>query len=118
MYSTASMLRTMELILELKPMSQFDAAAMPMFASFQKEPDLTPYACKPATVDLEEKNVKTAYGAAESAKMNLTKEDAIDDLRFNEIIWRSVRGRDSAMPRPVRAAFVFPKKKEGKDDDD
>ena len=109
MYSTASMLRTMELILGLKPMSQFDAAAMPMFACFQKDADLTPYVCKPATVDLEELNQRTAYGAAESAKMNLTKEDATDDLRFNEIIWRNVRGRDSAMPRPVRAAFVFPK---------
>ena len=33
MYSTASMLRTIELILGLKPMSQFDAAAMPMYLS-------------------------------------------------------------------------------------
>ena len=41
MYSTASMLRTMELILGLRPMSQFDAAARPMFASFQKNPDST-----------------------------------------------------------------------------
>ena len=44
MYSTSSMLRTMELILGLKPMSQFDAAATPMFASFQGTPDLRPYA--------------------------------------------------------------------------
>ncbi len=43
MYSTASMLRTMELILGLKPMTQFDAAALPMYASFQGKPDLTPY---------------------------------------------------------------------------
>ena len=34
MYSTSSMLRTMELILGLEPMSQFDAAARPMFAAF------------------------------------------------------------------------------------
>jgi hypothetical protein len=91
---------------------------MPMFACFQKDADLTPYVCKPAGVDLEEKNLKTAYGAAASAKMDLTKEDAIDDLRFNEIIWRNVRGAESRMPRPVRAAFVFPKKKAGDDDDD
>ena len=43
MYSTSSMLRTMELILGLKPMSQFDAAARPMYNSFQAKPDLTPY---------------------------------------------------------------------------
>ena len=43
MYSTSSMLRTMELILGLKPMSQFDAAARPMYDVFQAKPDLTPY---------------------------------------------------------------------------
>src|SRR5262249_34841713 len=43
LYSTSSMLRTMELILGLKPMSQFDAAARPMHNSFQADPDLRPY---------------------------------------------------------------------------
>ena len=38
MYSTSSMLRTMELILGLKPMSQFDAAAMPMFTPSRANP--------------------------------------------------------------------------------
>ncbi len=119
MYSTTSMLRTIELILGLKPMSQFDAAAMPMFASFQKEADPRPYVCRPVTVDLDAKNGRTAYGAKESLKMNFAKEDAADDLRLNEVIWRSVKGADSPMPAPIRAAFVFPeKKKAGKDDDD
>ncbi len=119
MYSTASMLRTMELILGLKPMSQFDAAAMPMFASFQKEPDVRPYTCRPANVDLDAKNLRTAYGAKESTKMNLAREDAADDLRLNEVIWRSVKGADSPMPAPIRAAFVFTeKKKPGERDED
>ncbi len=119
MYSTASMLRTMELILGLKPMSQFDAAAMPMFASFQNEPDLRPYTARPVTVDLTEKNSRTAYGAKESSRMNFAKEDAADDLRLNEVIWRSVKGADHAMPAPTRAAFVFTeKKKPGRKDDD
>src|SRR5206468_6171636 len=43
MYSTSSMLRTMELILGLKPMSQYDAAATPMFNSFQAKPETTQY---------------------------------------------------------------------------
>jgi YVTN family beta-propeller protein len=107
LYSTSSMLRTMELILGLKPMSQFDAAALPMFASFQKEPDLTPFTARPAQVNIDERNSKTAWGAEESMKMNFAKEDAADDLLLNEIIWRSVRGADSPMPAPVRAAFVF-----------
>jgi hypothetical protein len=112
MYSTSSMLRTMELILGLKPMSQFDAAALPMFASFQKEPDLTPYTARPAQVSIDERNKRTAWGVEESMKMNFAKEDAADDLLLNEIIWRSVRGADSPMPAPVRAAFVFVEEEE------
>ena len=112
LYSTSSMLRTMELILGLKPMSQFDAAAIPMFASFQNEPDLKPYVVKEVTVDLEEKNAKTAWGAERSRKMNFVKEDAADDLQLNEVIWRSIRGPKSPMPPPVRAAFVFTKAEE------
>ncbi len=42
-YSTVSMIRTIELILGLPPLSQFDAAARPMFASFTNKPVLTPY---------------------------------------------------------------------------
>lgn len=118
MYSTSSMLRTMELILGLKPMSQFDAAARPMYASFQAKADATPYAHVIPAVDLNEKNLKTAWGAKLSEKFDLTKEDAADDLLLNEVIWRSVRGADSKMPPPVRAAFVFPHLKEKKDADD
>jgi sugar lactone lactonase YvrE len=115
MYSTSSMLRTMELILGLAPMSQFDAAARPMYASFTTKPDFTPYAHVRPGVDLDEKNRPGAWGAATSAKLDLSKEDAADDLVFNEIIWRSVKGPDSPMPAPVRAAFVFPHLKDKKD---
>jgi DNA-binding beta-propeller fold protein YncE len=115
MYSTASMLRTMELILGLKPMSQFDAAAMPMYNSFTDRPDFSPYRALPANVDLNERNLKTAWGADLSRKMDLTKEDAADDLLLNEVVWRSVRGADSPMPAPKRAAFV---RGPGGDDDD
>ena len=107
LYSTSSMLRTMELILGLKPMSQFDAAALPMFRSFQSKPDLTPYATRPVTVDLTEKNGRTAWGADKARLMDFTKEDAADDLLLNEMIWRSIKGADQPMPAPTRAAFVF-----------
>jgi hypothetical protein len=49
---------------------------------------------------------------------NLEKEDAADDILFNEVIWKSVKGAHSRMPAPVRAAFFLPKKKEDDDDDD
>jgi hypothetical protein len=116
MYSTSSMLRTMELILGMKPMSQFDAAAMPMFRCFQSTPNLTPYTAKPVAADPSQVNTATSWGAKESLAMNLTTEDAADDLQLNEIIWRSVKGPTSRMPAPRRAAFVFTKG--GKDDDD
>src|ERR1035441_2216626 len=105
MYSTSSMLRTMELILGLKPMSQYDAAATPMFNSFRATPDLRPYQALLANVDLEERNSAHAWGG--KIKMNFAREDAGDDLLLNEVVWRSVRGPDSPMPAPVRAAFVF-----------
>src|SRR5437660_3951 len=105
MYSTSSMLRTIELILGLQPMSQFDAAATPMFNSFQAKPDLQPYQTLPARVDIDEKNTLHAWGG--DIKMNFAREDAADDLLLNEVIWRSVRGAKNPMPAPVRAAFVF-----------
>ena len=115
MYSTCSMLRTMELLLGLKPMSQFDAAATPMNATFKTVADAAPFVAKPANVPLDERNSPLAWGAKEAAKMNFAKEDANDDLLLNEMVWRSVRGPDSPMPAPVRAAFVF---SASSDDDD
>jgi hypothetical protein len=108
------MLRTMELILGLKPMSQFDAAATPMFNSFQAAPDLTSYHALPANVDLAEQNSAHAWGGR--IKMNFAREDAVDELVLDEVIWRSVRGPDSPMAAPVRAAFVFENRGE-KDED-
>jgi hypothetical protein len=107
LYSTASMLRTIELILGMQPMSQFDALAMPMFASFQEKPDLRAYEHKIPKADLNAVTQKTAWGVKETATMDLTKEDAADDLLLNEVIWRNVRGADSPMPAPVRRAWVL-----------
>ena len=105
MYSTSSMLRTMELILGLQPMTQFDAAAAPMFNSFGAPLDVAPFEALPANVDLKEKNSLAAWGS--DIKFNFAKEDAADDLLFNEVIWRSVKGSNSPMPAPVRAGFVM-----------
>jgi len=106
MYTTSGMLRTMELILGIPPMSQYDAAATPMFNSFTDKADLTPFKHRPARIDLAEKNAPNAPGAQRSAQLDFTKEDAAPDIEFNEIIWRAVRGADSVMPAPVRSAFV------------
>ena len=106
MYTTSSMLRTMELILGLPPMSQYDAAATPMYNSFTNKSDLTPYRHVPARVDLNEKNGPNAPEAQRSGEFDFSKEDTLPDIEFNEIIWKSVKGADSVMPAPVRSAFV------------
>jgi hypothetical protein len=57
-------------------------------------------------VDWNERNSPTAWGA-QIKHLNFAKEDAVDDALLNEMVWRSVRGSDSGMPAPTRAAFVF-----------
>jgi hypothetical protein len=118
LYSTTSMLRTMELILGLKPLSQFDAAATPMYNAFQSRPDVTPFRHREAEVDLAAVNVHTAWGVEQSARMDFSREDAADDLQLNEVIWRSIRGPDSPMPPPVHAAFVRASAPKSADRDD
>ncbi|MFI5336487.1 MAG: bifunctional YncE family protein/alkaline phosphatase family protein, partial [Opitutales bacterium] len=117
LYSTTSMLRTMELILGLQPMSQYDAAAQPMFAAFQAQPDLTPYTARPAGVDVNACNPAKAWGAKDSALMDFREADRADDIVLNEIIWRSVRGADQPMPAPIRAAFFRAHPPQDRDDD-
>lgn len=116
MYSSTSMLRTMELILGLKPMSQFDAAALPMYNSFAADSNATPYRLRTPKVAMAELNAPNAWGAKRSLAMNLSKEDAIPEVEFNEIIWKSVRGANSIMPPSVRAAFVRPVRPRDSDD--
>jgi YVTN family beta-propeller protein len=116
LYTTSGVLRTIELILGLPPMSQYDAAATPMYGAFQARPVLTPYARREARVPLDEMNAPNAPGAAASTAMNLEEADQAPDLELNEIIWKAVRGADSVMPPPVRAAFVRPLGEDGEDE--
>ena len=106
-YTTVSMIRTMELILGLEPLSQFDAAANPMFGSFTGKADLTPYLAEGARIDLAAKNTALAYGAERSSKMDFSEYDKIDDFELNEILWRSIKGKDAPLPPAVRRAIAY-----------
>jgi phospholipase C len=106
-YQTVSMIRTMELILGLPPLSQFDAAATPMFASFTDKADLTPYACEGARINLDAINNALAYGAERSNQMDFSEYDRIDDFELNEILWRAIKGEDAPLPPAVRRALAF-----------
>ena len=101
LYTTSAMLRTIELLLGLPPMTQYDAAAMPMYNSFRETADPAPYRTIAPRIDVNEKNLVTAWGARESLKMNLDEVDEAPMFALNEIIWKSVRGADSPMPLPV-----------------
>ncbi len=101
LYTTSSMVRSIELLLGLPPLSQYDAAATPYYAAFGETADLTPFSLRPAEWKLDEKNTPASYGARESAKMNFADVDEAPMRRLNEIIWKSVKGAASPMPPPV-----------------
>lgn len=104
MYTTSGMLRTMELILGLPPMTQYDAAATPMWRSFTSQPDYSTFTYLPSNVNLKDRNPANTKLANISAKYNWSKEDAVPDLVFNEILWQGIKR--TAAPSPVRAAFL------------
>jgi hypothetical protein len=99
-YSTDSMLRTIELLAGIRPLTQFDAYATPMIGSFTNRPTFTPYQAIKPSWPLTEKNPVTAPLAAQSGQQDLSKEDQIDEQTFNQAIWKSVKGADSTMPAP------------------
>jgi YVTN family beta-propeller protein len=101
LYTTSSMLRTMELLLGLPPMSQYDAAATPMYAAFATTPDVTPFVHQKPLVDVTEKNSLRAYGARRSMKMDFKDVDEAPMAELNEILWRSIKGADAPVPPPV-----------------
>jgi YVTN family beta-propeller protein len=106
LYSTTSMLRTIELILGLPPMSQHDASATPMANAFTGTPDVTPFTHRPVQVPLYETNPDGAPMQALMEEWDFSREDAAPDITFGEAIWKSVKGAGSRMPAPVNAAFV------------
>ncbi len=107
MYSTSGMLRTIELILGLPPMTQYDAAATPMWRSFLQRPTVVPYAALPSNVNLNDTNSIRNSIADASAKLDFSEVDKIDDHVFNQILWKGLRGEGASMPAPRRSAFVY-----------
>ncbi len=117
MYSTSSMLRTIELILGIPPMSQYDAAATPMWRSFASTVNSKPFNSIIPQINLNEKNTAMNEWQRRSEKFDLSKEDAVPDLEFNVVLWHGLKGDATPFPGPKRAAFFKPVKKADKDDD-
>jgi YVTN family beta-propeller protein len=106
MYSTSSMLRTMELILGLPPMTQYDAAATPMWNCFSATPDNSPFRARPSNINLDDINTRNNALSKKSLEFDFSKEDRVPDLEFSELIWKAVKGENSIMPAPRRSAFL------------
>ena len=99
------MFRTIENILGIPPLNQFDLAAEPMFDCFTDEPDFTPYSALPSNIPLDRLNPELSslsgdalYWAKRSMEQDLDDYDRIDEYTFNRIIWHAVKGYDVPYP--------------------
>ncbi len=101
-YTTSSMLRTMELMVGLPPMTQYDAAATPMYGLFQADSDLTAFQHLEPRIDINEKNPPKTELAARSAKLDFSDIDRADFDALNHILWDGYRP-GVQYPAPVRA---------------
>lgn len=105
--TSCSVLRCIEDVFGLPPMSQFDARANGFEGIFRSTPDLTPYRCRPAQIDVNELNLAGAFGQQESDAMNFAVADVVPFDRLNVILWHSVRGTASPPPPVVRSGFAL-----------
>jgi YVTN family beta-propeller protein len=111
-YNTTSVLRTIEQILGLPPMNQFDATATPMFDCFSSSPDLRPFTSVPTNIPLDTMNPpkeKIADAllrrhAILSGRLNFRQVDACPEDTLNRILWHAVKG--SAAPYPSWAVTL------------
>ena len=93
-----SVLRTIEILLGLPPMSAYDAGAPPLSAAFTATPNLAPFDALPARIDVKAKNGATAYRAADSARFDLAEADRVDDAVMNDVLWHAVKGARATPP--------------------
>ncbi len=108
-YNNTSLLRTIELILGIPPMTQMDATATPMFDCFTSTPDFTPYDCVTNQTPLDKMNLppkkirdeSLRKDAIVSAKLPLDKEDQCPEDLFNHILWRAVKGPQAPYPQQL-----------------
>ena len=103
MYNTVSVLRTIETILGMRPMTHFDAAARVMASVFATNPLMTPYDPEKPRIPLDARNPAISATAARSEKLDFREADLNDDDEMNDILWRALRGTQP--PPPVRSFF-------------
>jgi DNA-binding beta-propeller fold protein YncE len=105
MYTQISILRSIELMLGLDPMTKFDALATPFSACFTDTPNLKPYGTQPSRVKLDDMNPparalkgKELYWAKRSMGLDWSRVDTADWYTLNRIVWHSLHGVDTPYP--------------------
>jgi DNA-binding beta-propeller fold protein YncE len=113
-YNTTSLLRTIEQVLGVKPMNQFDASASPMRECFTDTPDFTPYKALPSNIPLDQMNPPAKAqlnpvlrrDAIASAKMNFREVDRAPEDALNRILWNATAGPNRPFPAWAVAAHA------------
>ena len=85
-YTTVGVLRTIEIILGLRPLSTYDAMAVPLYTAFRQTPDLRAYVAIAPKIDVTRRNTKTAFGARLSAHLDFSRPDAAPPQILNGIL--------------------------------
>jgi YVTN family beta-propeller protein len=111
-YNTDSMLRTMELLLGMPPMSQYDAVAPPLSVFGPQATNAEPYtAIKPDRDIVCAVNNRSAYRSKDSERIPRFSEESEIDEELNDILWKSIKGRSVATPKPRFGLFGMRKDK-------
>ena len=97
-YTTESILRTIELILGMKPLSTYDAMAVPLYAAFGTRADLRPYVAIAPQIDLSVQNKQTAYGARLSSTLDFSRPDATRPGVLRDVIAHNAGYRVAERP--------------------
>jgi YVTN family beta-propeller protein len=106
-YNTTSILRTIQQILGMPPMNQFDGSATPMFDCFEDTADLRPFVSIPANIPLDQMNPGSValtdpllkQLAQWSEEMNFEQVDRAPEDRLNRVLWHAMRGSHVAYPQ-------------------
>jgi DNA-binding beta-propeller fold protein YncE len=104
--NTTDVLATMEEVLGLDALSQFDHYGRPLREIWTTEPDLRPYTAIVPSVSLNDRNPSSGRDARESAKLDFEFEDVADEESFNRILWRTIKGASVPYPGTTRMSAL------------
>jgi YVTN family beta-propeller protein len=112
--NTTDVLATIEEILDLRSLSQFDHFGRVVSALFSDTPDLTPFSALTPSVPWTELNPPSPGGPAGIAQLDpseageeldLSAVDTVDDDLFNRVLWKAIKG-PAPYPAPARLPLL------------